>query len=100
MNKLDSVLAYFQKRGFQNKIESDSHHVARISIMIATYTNFMTFKLRANGMKMFDITKSEVTKKKDLIFCFNTLIPIVNEASIHLLNCCVRTTSILDDIFV
>ena len=100
MNKLNIVLAYFQKSRFQNKIESDSHHVACISIMIATNTNFMAFKLRTNGMKMFDISKSKVTKKKDLIFCFNTLIPIVNEASIHLLNCRVRTTSILDDIFV
>src|SRR5580692_7777044 len=100
MDKLYVVLAYFQKSRFQNEIESDSHHPACIAIMIATNTNFMTFKLRTNGMKMLDITKSEVAKKKDLIICINTLIPIVNEAFIHLLNRRIRTTSILDDIFV
>ena len=51
-------------------------------------------------MKVLNIAKTKVSKKKNLIFCLNTLIPIVNEAFIHLFNCRVRTTSILDDIFV
>jgi len=50
----------------------------------------LALKLRTNGMKMLNITKPKVTKKKDLIFRTNALIPIVNEAFIHFINSCVE----------
>jgi hypothetical protein len=72
--------------------------VAWIAIMISTDTDLMTFKLRANGVQMINVTKSKITKKENLIVVNNAIIPILDKTPIHFLDIFKRSTCIPNDI--